>query len=91
MTLCLVYYRAKNLAINQGFAQAGGSASYIAADDLARQSFEIDIQSAMEDPTQTETDYAQTALLALAGGLIGTVRLQRLLSVNCHTQAPNHS
>ena len=28
---------AKNLAINQGFAQAGGSASYIAADDLARQ------------------------------------------------------
>mgnify|MGYP005989650393 FL=1 len=62
---------AKNLAINQGFAQVGVGTSYMAADNLARQSFEIDIQSAMEDPTQTETDYAQTALLALAGGLIG--------------------
>ena len=38
----------KRLASNHGAAGAG----YTAADDLMYQSFEIDTQSAMEDPTQ---------------------------------------
>ena len=62
---------AKKLAFNKGISGSASGAGYMAADDLLRQSFEIDIESAMEDPRVTETDYMQTALMALAGGFGG--------------------
>ena len=62
---------AKNLAVNRGVSNFAAGAGYMGADDLLRQSFQIDIQDAFEDPDVTETDYTQTALMALAGGLLG--------------------
>ena len=59
----------KRLAAESGAIGAG----YGAADDLTYQSFNIDTQEAMEDPLVTETDYAQTAISALAIGLFGAV------------------
>jgi hypothetical protein len=64
---------AKTLAVNQGTVYGAEGAAYAATDDLFRQSFEIDIEEAMEDPQKTETDYAQTAIATLAGGLLGGI------------------
>ncbi len=57
----------KRIAVELGAIGAG----YTAADDLMYQSFNIDTQEAMEDPQVTETDYLQTAGMALAGVGLG--------------------
>jgi len=57
----------KRIAAESGAIGAG----YGAADDLMYQSFDIDTQEAMEDPLVTETDYLQTAAIALTTGLFG--------------------
>jgi hypothetical protein len=57
----------KRIAVELGAIGAG----YTASDDLMYQSFNIDTQEAMEDPQVTETDYAQTAAMALAGVGLG--------------------
>tara|TARA_R100000353_G_scaffold62309_1_gene49076 strand:+ start:1411 stop:5898 length:4488 start_codon:yes stop_codon:yes gene_type:complete len=64
---------ATNLAINRGGTTAASGAGYSAADNLLRQSFNIDISEATDDPIQTETDYIQAAQAALFGAGLGGI------------------
>ena len=64
---------ATNLAINRGGTTAASGAGYAAADNLLRQSFNIDISEATDDPIQTETDYIQAAQAAFFGAGLGGI------------------
>ena len=64
---------ARRLTKNRSWVLGGEGAAYTGAFDLFDQSFEIDIEEAMEDPQKTEMDYLQTILMAGVGGLGGAL------------------